>query len=39
MYTMVKMLLMEQRDLIHMAVMNRYECSQQLALGISKGLA
>jgi hypothetical protein len=38
-YKMMKMLLMKQRDLINMAVMDRYECSQQLAPKIGKGLA
>jgi hypothetical protein len=36
---MMKMLLMKQRDLISMAVMDRYECSQQLAPEIGKRLA
>jgi hypothetical protein len=36
---MMKILLMKQRDLISMAVMDRYECSHQLTLGIGKGLA
>jgi hypothetical protein len=39
MYKIMKMLLMKQRDLISVAVMDRYECSQQLALEIGKGLA
>jgi hypothetical protein len=38
-YKMMKMLLIKQRDLISVAVMDRYECSQQLALEIGKGLA
>jgi hypothetical protein len=37
-YKMMKMLLMKQRDLISLAVMDRYEGSGQLALGIGKGL-
>jgi hypothetical protein len=32
----MKMLLMKQRDLINVAVMDRYECSWQLALEIGK---
>jgi hypothetical protein len=36
---MMKMLLMKQRDLISMAVMDIYECSPQLALEIGNGLA
>jgi hypothetical protein len=39
MYKIMKMLLMKQRDLISVAVMDRYECSRQLALEIGKGLA
>jgi hypothetical protein len=35
---MMKMLLMKQRHLISLAVMDRYEGSGQLALGIGKGL-
>jgi hypothetical protein len=31
MYKMMKMLLRNQRDLISMAVMDRYECFRQLA--------
>jgi hypothetical protein len=38
-YKMMKMLLKKQRDLISVAVMDRYECSWQLALEIGKGLA
>jgi hypothetical protein len=36
---MMKMLLMKQRDLISVAVMDRYKGFGQLALGIGKGLA
>jgi hypothetical protein len=36
---MMKMLLMKQRDLINVAVMDKYECSRQLTLQIGKGLA
>jgi hypothetical protein len=39
MYKMMKMLLMKQRDLISVTVMDRYECSRQLALEIGNGLA
>jgi hypothetical protein len=35
----MKNLVMEQRDLICMAMIRRYEGFRQLALGISKGLA
>jgi hypothetical protein len=36
---MTKRLLMEHRDYIYMAVMDKYEGSEQLVLGIGKGLA
>jgi hypothetical protein len=36
---MMKMLLMKQGDLISVVVMDRYECSRQLALEIGKGIA
>jgi hypothetical protein len=35
---MMKMLLMKQRDIISVAVMDRYEGFEQLVLGIGKGL-
>jgi hypothetical protein len=35
----MKMLLMEQGDLISVVVMDRYECSRKLALEIGKRLA
>jgi hypothetical protein len=38
-YIMMKMLLVKQRDLISVVVMDIYECSRQLALEIGKGLA
>jgi hypothetical protein len=38
-YKMMKMLLMKQRDLISVVVIDRYECSRRLALEIGKGLA
>jgi hypothetical protein len=38
-YKMMKMLLMKQRDLISVAVMDRYDRSWQLALEIGKRLA
>jgi hypothetical protein len=38
-YKMMKMLLMKQRDLISVVVMDRYKCSRQLVLEIGKGLA
>jgi hypothetical protein len=38
-YKMLNMLLMKQRDLISVAVMDSYKCSQQLVVKIGKGLA